>query len=543
MLRKTILLSTVPLLLAFGAVAEEPVDLDMVNKIRDEGFHRSQVMDTISYMTDVIGPRLTGSPGMKQANDWTLEKLQEWGLENGYLDPFEFGRGWSFSYAAVHMTAPHQSPILALPSAWTPGTKGKVRGEVMRIKINAQEDLEQYEGKLKGKILIIDQDARNPFGNRRPSGDRDRRYSEEDLEEITAFEIPESRASDWRRGMQRRADLRNAIAKMLQKEKALATLEKSSRAAGILRVSGGGSREVEDPKGVTGLVVAQEHYALIERLLEREEKVELEIEVRARFHEEDSNAYNTIAEIPGSDLKDQIVMAGGHLDSWHTGTGATDNGASCAVIMEAVRILKTLDVQPRRTIRVGLWAGEEQGLLGSRAYVAEHFGKRAGEGRFARGPVEPGPDYEDFSVYFNMDNGGGRFRGVWGQENAAATPILEAWLRPFHDVGATTVTLRNTSGTDHQSFDGIGLPGFQFIQDPMDYFSKTHHTNLDVLDYLEEEDLKQAATILASFLYHAAMREEPFPRKPQPQPPKDWDQGERQGRRGAESEESGEHDE
>ncbi len=510
------------------APAEEPVDWDMVSRIRDEGFNRSQVMETVIEMTDVIGPRLTGSPQMKQANDWTLAKLQEWGLENGHLESFEFGRGWSFSRAAVHMVEPHQVPLLALPKAWTRGTKKSVTGEVMEFKVESVEDLEEYRGKVKGKILLVKPNERRGGPPGRPTDDDPppKRYSEEALDDISHFEIPTGEGNAWRRMLGMRMKLRKAVREFLSEEKAIATIEISSRKNGVIRVAGGGSREPDENPGVLGLVMSVEHFKRIQRMLAEDRTVKLEIDVRAKFHDDDLNAYNTIAEIPGTDGSGEIVMAGAHLDSWHTGTGATDNGAPSAVMMEAMRILKALDVRPKRTIRIALWSGEEQGLLGSRAYVTEHFASRpeAPKGDPAarwktRWPLTLKPDHAKLSAYFNLDNGGGRIRGVWGQENTAVQPIFSAWLEPFEDLGATAMTQRNTGGTDHQSFDREGLPGFQFIQDQMDYFARTHHTNLDVLEALEEEDLKQASVIVASFLYHAAMRDELLPRKPLPQEP------------------------
>ena len=521
------------LAVTFTASAGEPVDWEMVSKIREEGFHHSQVMDTIQTMTDEIGSRLTGSPTMKEANEWTRAKLEGWALENAHLEGYDFGRGWSYSYTAVHLLEPRETPLLAVPKAWTPGTKGKVRGKVMEVKIDSKDDFEKYKGKLKGKILLVKPPERGGHGG--PPGGRSfnideipRRYSEERLGEMEEFEIPSGGGRDWRKFARRRRELRTAVNEFLEEEKALATLEKSSRTAGVLRVGGGGSREKGESVGVTALVLGAEHFSLLERLLESDKTVKLEIEVKARFHDDDDGmAFNTVAEIPGTGSEGEIVMAGAHLDSWHAATGATDDGASCAVVMEAVRILKTLGVEPKRTIRVALWSGEEQGLLGSRAFVKEHFASppepKDGEKEDPFGdrwPLTYKPDHEKLSGYFNMDNGGGRFRGIYAQENAALKPVFEAWLEPFHDIGATTVTMRNTRGTDHVAFDSVGLPGFQFIQDQMDYFKKTHHTNLDTVDYLDEADLKQASVILASFLYHAAMRDEMLPRKSLPREPK-----------------------
>jgi hypothetical protein len=513
------------LLLPFSTLAQEEVDLDMVNRIRQEGFHNSEVMEIVGHLSDVIGPRLTGSPGLKRANEWTRAKLEEWGLENAQLEGLEFGRGWSFDHAAVHMVQPRRTPLLALPKAWTPGTDGPVKGQAMRVTLESVEDLEKHKGKLAGKILFLS-DIREVKERDEPFFER---YSEDDLDDMAKFSIPTGRRDQvWRQRMMKRWQLSKRLNGFLTEEKVLATVEVSSRDNGIVRVSGGGSREVDGNPGVPALVMATEHYNWIMRLMEtHEQNVQLELNIEARFHDDDTKAYNTIAEIPGTDKKDELVMLGGHIDSWHTGTGATDNTAGVAVAMEAVRILKALGVRPRRTIRIGLWAGEEQGFLGSVAHVENHFAarpepkdkKQADMPRWMRqdqGPLTLKPAHAKFSVYFNLDNGGGRIRGIYVQENAAAKRIFEAWLEPFEDLGAETVTTQNTGGTDHIPFDRVGLPGFQFIQDELDYSTRTHHTELDVVDHLRREDLMQNAVIMATFVYHAAMRDELMPRKPMP---------------------------
>ncbi len=519
--RVFVLLFVLPPLLAF---AQEPVDLDMVNRIRDEGLHRSEVMETTANLTDVIGPRLTGSPSLKQANEWTIAKLEEWGLENAHLEGWEFGRGWSFDRSAVHMIEPRRTPLLALPKAWTPGTEQPVQGLVMKVKLESEEDLEKHRGKLAGKILFLSdprtiKEADRPFF---------RRYSEDDLDDMSKFAIPRDRPDEYRQQAMKRWQLSKKLNDFLVEEKVVATVEVSSRDNALVRVSGGGSREVGENPGVPALVMASEHYNLILRLLDKQKRaVKIEIDVTARFHDEDTNAYNTVAEIPGTDKKDEIVMLGGHLDSWHTGTGATDNAAGCAVAMEAVRIMKALGVRPRRTIRIALWGGEEQGYLGSVAYVKEHFAARTEPKdpeqkkfpewmREEEGSLILKPDHAKLSAYFNMDNGSGRFRGIYAQENVAVVPIFQAWLEPFADLGADTVTTMNTGGTDHQPFDRVGLPGFQFIQDGLDYSNRTHHSVLDVYDHLRRDDLIQASVVMASFVYHAAMRDEMLPRKPLP---------------------------
>lgn len=507
-----------------AAVVDEAVDLEMVTKIREEAFRNAQVMDTLATLTDVIGPRLTGSPGMKKASDWTRQQMESWGLANAHLESWPFGRGWSFERASVHLLSPMSVPLIALPKAWTPGTGGPVRGPVMKVKLTTQSDLDKHKGKLAGRILFLSS-ARTLRSTTTPVFSR---YTDEELRELVHFPVPSRYDVAWDRDMSLdRSRFQKKLAEFLAAEKVLATVEPSSRDGGIVLVSGGGSWEKGESPGVPALVMAAEHYNRIVRLLERKLSVEMEVDVGATFHDEDPNSYNTIAEIQGTDTAPEVVMVGAHLDSWHGGTGATDNAAGVAVAMEAVRILKALGVRPRRTIRIAFWSGEEQGLLGSRAYVREHFASRseskdpAGEKRHSRARRERGrlvqkPEYEKLSVYFNLDNGTGKIRGIYTQDNVAAAAIFEAWLRPFADLGASTVTNRTTVGTDHRAFDTVGLPAFQFIQDEADYQTRTHHTNIDVYDRLQREDLVQASVILASFVYHAAMREKPFPRKPPP---------------------------
>jgi len=509
-----------------ASAQDEPVDLEVVTLIRNEGLRHSEVMETLSYLTDVIGPRLTGSPAMREANEWTAARMTEWGLVNAHLETYgPFGRGWSFSRCTVHLCAPRQTPLFALPKAWTPGTAGPVRGLVRRVTLESTEDLEKHKGQLQGLILLLDDAAELEL-----DGDEAfQRHSDDELDELVTFPVPADRArrGDRRGGRSRYAGRRafqKTLLKYLVDEGVLATLSVSSQPNGILRVGGGGSRQPDESPGVPSLVMAAEHYNLLARLVERELQVELEIDVEATFHDGDPMAFNTVAEIAGSDLADQVVMLGGHLDSWHAGTGATDNAAGCAVMMEAARILQALELKPRRTIRVALWSGEEQGLLGSRAYVKEHFAYReeleeeegSENDRPRQGELILRPEHAGLAAYFNVDNGSGRIRGVYAEENAAVRPIFGAWLEPFVDLGADTVTLRKTGGTDHGSFQAVGLAGFQFIQDELDYSSRTHHTHLDTYEHVQAEDLKQASVIVAAFAYHAAMRDEPLPRPPLP---------------------------
>ena len=522
-------LALVCLLTAQPASAEEPIDWQMVNRIRDEGFNRSQVMPTLEHLTDVIGPRLTGSPGARAANEWTRDKLTEWGLEDARLEPWgPFGRGWSFSRVSVHMLAPRQTPLLAVPQAWTPGTGGQpVRGAAIHVTLEEEEDFAEYEGELEGKIVLLSE-ARKIEPAEGPVFER---FSDQRLDEITAFDLPKPGA--LRKFIEERMKhqaFQKALNEFLEEEKAAATVVISSRDYGILRVGGAGSRQPDESAGVPSVAMAAESYNWVLRLLEHDTPVELEIEVAAQFHDDDLMAYNTLAEIPGADKAEKIVMVGAHLDSWHAGTGSNDNGAGSAVAMEAVRILRALGVEPRRTIRIGLWTGEEQGLRGSFAHVESLYAsrpeptdpeekKRPSYTWAKQWPITVKPAHEDLSVYFNLDNGSGKIRGIYTQANAAAGPIFRRWLEPFHDLGADTVTNNDTRGTDHLAFDAYGLPGFQFIQDGLDYSTATHHTNLDVFDHARADDLKQASVIMASFLYHAAMREERFPREPMPQEP------------------------
>lgn len=520
-------LLAVALALAGPAMAQqaEPVDLQMVGKIRQQAFHHSQVMDHFSHLTETIGARLTNSPSMAQANAWARGRFNEWKLDNVHDEAFaDFGRGWEFTAASVEMLGERVQPLHALPKAWTPGTPGPVEGELVQVKIEKLADIEKYRGTLRGKVLLLG-DARDyKRGNQADS----HRHDATSLEGLQAFTVPKSaegeRAKRVKEYSEREA-LTRAVNTFFAEEGALASISISSWDNGIIRVAGGGSRKAGEPVGIAELAMISEHFNPLVRAVKDGQKVRLRVDVAARFtDEQDQPGYNTLAEIRGSGKADEVVMLGAHLDSWHSGTGAADNAAGVAVMMEAMRILKAVGAKPRRTIRVALWSGEEQGLIGSQAYVARHFAhfpeptdpaQKAlpASLREPTGALVKTRDYDKFAVYFNMDNGSGRFRGIYAQENMAAIPLFEAWLKPFHDVGATTVATRNTGSTDHISFDRVGLPGFQFIQDRLDYFTNVHHTHLDTWDHAEPEDLKQAAAIVATFVYHAAMRDEPFPRK------------------------------
>ena len=515
----------------------EKLDLDVISQIRDEGFHRSKVMDILSELTDHIGPRLTGSPNMKRANEWTRDQFAQWGLQNAHLEAWgPFGRGWQQQYVEVRMTSPDVVPLYAYPKAWTPGTAGAVSGQAVWVNIQGKEDMEKYKGQLAGKIVFS--------GALREVLPQDKaaltRYDEKQLDDIYEFQAQERRGgpnfdpSEFRR----RQQLQREVQKFFADEKPLAVIESSRGDGGTMFVQSGGPYQADQPQAtVPQLVMAVEHWGRIVRLLQKKYEVALELDVRNRFFDDAKEQWDTVAEIPGTDpkLKDEIVMLGAHLDSWHSGTGATDNGAGSAAGMEAVRILKTLVdrgvIKPRRTIRIALWSGEEQGLLGSRAYVKNHFGGRedlpgqADTPSFLRrqGPLTiKQPEQSKVAAYFNIDNGTGKIRGIYCQENAAVRPIFEQWFAPFHDLGAQTVSLRNTSGTDHLSFDAVGIPGFQFIQDPVEYDTRTHHSNMDVYERIQANDMMQMSVIMATFVYNAAQRDEKLPRK---QLPKDEARG------------------
>lgn len=506
--------------------SQEPIDYAQVTRIRQEAFRKSQVMKTLRELTEGHGPRLTNSPAARKAAGWAVGRFQEWGLSAQLEEWGPFGRGWTLDFCEVHLAAPRSMPLLALPKAWSEGTKERIGGEACLVKLESPADFEKLKGTLAGKICFVS--THEPHV---PSDKADfKRYEAEDLDDLCGYDMPETRSGSRMVQWLKRSGFADQRQAFLAEEGVLATVEVSSFKNGLIRVMGGSGYDPERGGGPVQLVMAVEHYNAICRYLENKETVRLELDVRVSFHAENPMSHNALAEIAGTGRsKKEIVMAGAHLDSWHAGTGTLDNAVGVAVVMEAARILKALGIQPNRTIRFGLWTGEEQGLLGSRAHVKQRFV----EMNYPQHPaIERVPqrmrdylaspvarkEHELFSVYFNMDNGGGKFRGIYAQENAAAVPIFKAWLAPFEDLDALSVTMNNTGSTDHISFDSAGLPGFQFIQDPLSYFSRNHHSNIDTLDHVVEEDLKQASAIMASCLYHASQRTERFPRKPMPQP-------------------------
>jgi carboxypeptidase Q len=636
----------------FGGFGRRTVDTNNpVYRIREEGMNHSQAMETLSYLSDVIGPRLTGSPNMKHANEWTRDKMASWGMVNAHLEAWgPFGRGWSLERFSAQVIEPQNIPLKAFPSAWSPGFDHPVEGEVIFLDATNTAGLEKYKGKLKGAIVLA-----SPLREVPPRFEPlSRRYDATNLLDMANADVPrpgspvgnplnmfQGRAGtnavaanapagadasgtnntpgSGRGGRGRRgggaggaggaiaadastnapagtnapggrfagrrggANWARFIPFLMSEGVAVVAVPSSQGDAGTFfvqsatlpapdtstndaaggggfgRGGGGGfanrpsAYATNAPETIPQMTLAVEDYNRLVRMAKFGEKFKMAVDLQVKFHTNDLMAYNTVAEIPGSDLKDQIVMVGGHMDSWHSGTGATDNGVGVAVAMEAARIIKACDLKPRRTIRVALWSGEEEGLLGSKAYVTGHFGYYTNLPpvtntpiRAARSPRDaaenPEPpvtgrgsrtnrtdrgerklikksEYDNLSVYFNLDNGAGKIRGAYLQGNEAMRPYFRKWLDPFRDLGAETLTPSNTGSTDHISFDSVGLPGFQFIQDPLDYGTRTHHSNEDVFDRIMPDDLKQAATIMAACVYEAAMADEKMPRKPEPETP------------------------
>ncbi len=520
--------------------ATESIDLNAYNAIREEGLQHSHVMDYAGGLADGIGPRLTGSPNMAKANAWTRDQLTKMGCVNAHLEDWgEFGIGWQQLNTWVRMTEPDTAVFLAQATPWSPSTNGTLSAQAVSVVINDESDIAKYKGKLSGKIIFLGAMREVPVPDKPFFG----RYTEKDLKDLEALPLSGGDA-DMQARIERymkRAKLTRMVGPFLAEEKVAGVIVPSRDGE-----NGGGTGIIFDDNGAAlgrtpylrdtavpfPVVVAQiESYGRVFRLLANHVPVSIEMNVETKFTGDHEHGFDTIAEIPGTDpkLKDEIVMVGGHLDSWIAGTGATDNGAGSIVAMEVMRILNALKVKPRRTIRIALWSGEEEGLFGSKGYANQHFGSaplstapdQLQMPEFLRkvaGPLALKPEQKLVSAYFNVDNGTGKIRGIYTQGNAAVDGIFEQWMAPLKDLGVTTITNRNTGGTDHLSFDAVGIPGFQFIQDPMDYDSRTHHSNMDTYERLQPADLKQIATVEAIFVYNAAMRDRMIPRKPLPHP-------------------------
>ena len=500
-------LATALLLLLPGAAgAQEPVDASTVARIKDEALQHSQVMETMSWLTDVYGPRLANSPNIRKAADWAQGQLTSWGMANVKLESFtNFGRGWENVRLTFVAVSPQPFPIIAYPRAWSPGTDGPVSGDAVLVQLDSAPDFEKYRGKLRGKFVLLGAPRATPEN----AINAPMRYSDSSLASIAEPAAPNPARQGLPRPPLNPATFPFPAARyaFLASEQVAAVLLPARGQEGTVFTDNGFPRGADAPAQPPTLHVAIEHFGRLARLAAKGLPVTLELDMRNRFTDVDANSFNVIAEIPGTDpkLKHEVVMLGAHFDSWHAGTGATDNGAGSAVMMEAVRILKALGVKPRRTIRIALWGAEEQGLIGSRNFVRQHFRDSLS--------APDKPEAGQLAGYFNVDNGSGKIRGVYLQGNDAVRPVFDAWMEPFKGMGMTTLSSRNTGGTDHLAFDAVGIPGFQFIQDPLQYDTRTHHSNQDVYEQVQPEDMKFNAAVVASFVWQAAQRSEKLPRK------------------------------
>ncbi|MGO8969397.1 MAG: M28 family peptidase [Myxococcaceae bacterium] len=537
-------------LMPLAAAADEHVDLATIHRIKTEAFTNSKVMEDLFWLTDANGPRLTGSPGLRAAQDWALRTLEGWGATNPHLEKWgRFGRGWSMSRFTLSMVVPGYVPLQGVPKAWSGGTDGPITADVVlaplflpseraemsdpsKLRARIKKFTEEQKGKFRGKVVLLEKARELEL----PTELESTRFDEaklaalalapeplpsaplewpvtkvpSDPKKLREFlsNLPLAAAEDY---FERRSQAYNALWSFLRAEGVVAAFMTDRRGDGglvFVESVNGWDPKVTTPPPV--IVLAPEPYDRLVRLVERKVPVKVEVDLQVRTYDDTPDGFNVVAEIPGSKKPDEVVMLGAHLDSWHAATGATDNAAGSAVVLEAFRILKALKLPMDRTVRLALWSGEEQGLLGSIGYVKAHFADPM--------TMALKPEHAKLAAYFNLDNGTGKIRGVYLQGNDMVRPIFEQWLAPFHDQGAATLTIRNTGGTDHVSFDAVGLPGFQFIQDPLDYTSRTHHSNLDTYDHLQAGDLMQASAILAAFAYQAATRPERLPRKPLPSP-------------------------
>ncbi|TSA19554.1 M20/M25/M40 family metallo-hydrolase [bacterium] len=567
------ILAVVTIVIAFvsigmAQVVAEKVDTAVISKIKNEGLNNSQVMDILSYLTDVYGPRLNASPEYKEGAEWVAKKLASWGLQNIHFEKCApVSKGWTLKRFALNAIDPQPFPIIGYPKAWSPGVKGTVTGEAILFDAKTEAELESFKGKLKGKFVLVSDEREVPahfeadgkrltdsellrLANAAPQSGGGRRFrgmpdfsrmspaSRDSAVRVMVREfMPDADSARIARFLSqaRGGGGQNITPQKLEmclKEGALvvfdigrgdggnlivqsATVPQTGGAAPGQRVS---PYDAKAPQIIPQVTLAAEHYNRLVRMIKKDQKVKMEMVLDVAMTPADSS-FNVIAEIPGTDLKDEVVLIGGHFDTWHGGTGATDDCSGVAACMEAARIIKTLSLQPRRTIRLGFWAAEEQGLIGSSEYVKQHYAEREGAAGASpmgggTGELKKKPEFDKLSVYFNHDNGTGKIRGVYLQGNETARTIFRTWLEPFASMGASTISIQNTGGTDHQSFDGVGLPGFQFIQDPIEYDARTHHYTMDVYERLQADDMKQAATIMAAFAYNAAMRDALFPRKP-----------------------------
>jgi carboxypeptidase Q len=503
--------------------AQEPVDPAMISAIREEGLAHSQAFDDVTWLADVYGPRLTGSPAFKQAGDWVQKRFAEWGLANIHKESWKFGKGWSLVHFDAHMLEPQISPLIGYPKSWTPGTRGPITGEVVRVDILSDADFAKYRGKLAGKIVLTEP-AREV---KMLEGIIVQRWTDPLLKEAETTPLAPLGREPVHDPL--KPTLAERTQAFFAKEGVVAALDRGGDAylvagdnqmswrtqrvdGGTIFVASGGPQDNEHAGKdlVPSITLTVEHYNRMVRILDKKVPVKVEVNVQTRFYDEtEPNGFNVIADLPGGELSNELVILGAHLDSHQSATGATDNAAGCAIMMEALRILKSLGAKPRRTIRVALWGGEEEGLLGSKVYVRDHL--------FDEATRTPKSEYQNVAAYYNMDNGTGRIRGIWLQENLAIAPIFRSWFQPLRDLDVPgTIAPRSVSGSDYASFDEVGIPAFQFMQDRLEYNSRTHHSNMDTVDRVQRDDLVQAAIVVATFAYNTAMRPEKLPRKAGP---------------------------
>ncbi len=530
--------------LAPAVWAQQEVNREAIHRIKQEVFDHTEVMDHLFQLVEVHGPRITGSPGFDGAAKWAASRLGDWGATNVKLEKWgPFGQGWSRNYFSAHLVEPQYEMLIGVPLGWSPSTEGLVAGRPILTPFEGKptrkqfqqavdEFIAKYKGKLRGQIILIsdlkDVEVQSEAAMKRLSGDdlSDRAKAPEPRVPIDFtdpnLEIPENaqkrsrlfaQAPMWwlRQRFAEMREVQGRFNEFLTSEGVRLVIHPAAQGdGGTVFPPRSGDRHLDHPAPPPSIALTPEHYNRIFRLVEKKVPMKIEVEVKTAFHRDTLDSVNVIGEIPGGSKKDEIVMIGAHLDSTEAALGATDNGAGCAIMLEVMRVLKKLDLKLDRTVRIALWGGEEQGLLGSHAYVKEHFADPTTMNLTA--------EHGKFAAYFNVDNGTGKIRGVYLQENDMVRPIFRSWLEPFNDMGATTLSIRNTGGTDHLSFDEVGLPGFQFIQDPVEYSTRTHHSNMDSYDRAQAGDLMQAVAIVASFVYHAANREEKLPRKPLPKP-------------------------
>jgi carboxypeptidase Q len=494
-----------------------------INRISDAGFNHSEVADTAAYLADEIGGRMTNSPAMRKAEQWTQQKFKGWGLKDVKSEAFDFGRGWWIESSHVRMISPRPLELRAIPLAWTPATNGVLSASIIVAPMASESDFAEWKGKLAGKIVLATWPAP-------PKDDGDapfQRLTDAEIAKLDKYEQPVFDPAQRKKRIER-FRFRPNLDAFLAQEGALALVQMSRTEGRLVHGEGYGHRVGKTPK-LPGIELAAEDYRKLTRLAKRGD-VRLEIDSRVHFEDGDHNANNIFADIPGEDSQAGYVMAGAHLDSWVAGDGAADNGAGSAVIMEAARILASIGVRPKRTIRFALWSGEEEGLLGSAAFVEKHLAHRPPPKDpdeadlppyFSTDsyPVQTLPGFADLAAYFNIDNGSGKIRGIYTEGNFAVVPIFREWLLPFGSLGASAVVAEPTGGTDHVFLSRLGLPAFQFIQDPLDYESRVHHTDLDTYDHLRALDLRQASVVLATVLMAAANSEKPLPRKILPTQP------------------------